>query len=373
MKNGSNSWSPNLKAEALSLVEKISNYSQDRFESALDVEAFLRAQSFQAGVKAYHDHPYVRDVKDPEAIWSEGGSNLLDYGGPEDGPVLLAIPSLINKAYVLDLNEKRSFMRSMSKKGIRSFMLDWGDVGELEKEMSLSDYILGRLSRALDEVHHLTGHPISVLGYCMGGVLTTALAALRPEKISSLILLATPWDFHAGHATHTRVISASRLQLENIIDSVGLLPVDVIQALFAAIDPFQIPQKFAKFGQMKQKSKGAEKFVALEDWLNDGVPLSGTLAKECLFDWYIENAPCKGNWELDGVRVNPKDIKCPTLVFVPQNDRIVPPESACALGSLIPNARMKNIPAGHIGMVTGRKAIGSLYTPLSKWLLSQQK
>lgn len=370
MKNVSNNWNPDLKAEALNLVNEISNYSQDSFTSALDAEAFLRAQSFQAGIKAYHDHPYIRDVKDPEAIWSEGGSNLLDYAGPEDGPVLLAIPSLINKAYVLDLNEKRSFMRSMSKKGIRSFLLDWGEVGELEKEMSLSDYILGRLSRALDEVHRLTGRPVSVLGYCMGGVLTTALAALKPSKISSLILLATPWDFHAGHGTHTRVISASRLQLESIINTYGHLPVDVIQALFAAIDPFQIPQKFTKFGEMKQKSKGAEKFVALEDWLNDGIPLSGTLAKECLFGWYIENAPYKGSWELDGLCVNPKDIKCPTLLFIPENDRIVPPESACALGNLIANAQMKVIPAGHIGMVTGRKAIGSLYTPLSKWLLS---
>lgn len=370
LKNGSFSWSPSLKAEADQLCDAIAPFSEDTFRAALDAEAYLRGCAFLKGVKAYHRHPYVRDVIDPPSIWQVGNTRILDYGGAADGPVMLAVPSLINKAFVLDLTQKRSLMRSMAKAGIRSFLLDWGDVGEAEKHMGLEDYVLGRLKEAVEEIHRQTNKPVALVGYCMGGVLTTALCALSSEKISALVLLATPWDFHAGEGNHKQVITASRGLLETTINLFGLLPVDAIQTLFAAIDPYSILQKFADFSKLDPDSEAAKKFVAMEDWLNDGVALAGPIAKECLFDWYVENRPALGCWEMDGHYIDPAEIDCPTLLFVPQKDRIVVPQSAHYLGQLIPKAEVRKVDAGHIGMVTGRLAQSSLYSPLAKWLLS---
>src|SRR5690349_18265489 len=59
-----------------------------------------------AGIAAYRRHPYFRDLPDPPAVWSEGETRLLDYGG--SGPPVLFVPSLINRAYVLDLMRNRS-------------------------------------------------------------------------------------------------------------------------------------------------------------------------------------------------------------------------------------------------------------------------
>jgi polyhydroxyalkanoate synthase len=369
-KNGSLNWNPSLKNEADELLKQIRDIPEEQFRAAVDAENYLRAQDFQAGVKDYHAHPYERDVQPVKTIWQQGASRLLDYGGPDDGPVVLAVPSLINKSYILDLNKKRSLMRHMAKNGLRCFLLDWGEVGDSEKEFGLEDYIATRLQDCLDEVIRHTDRPVSLIGYCMGGVLTTALNCLCPEKISRLVLMATPWDFHAGDGSHERIIRASRLQLEWTIQTFRELPVDVIQALFACIDPYSILRKFINFTKLDKTSRSAEMFVAMEDWLNDGVPLSGPVAKECLFDWYIKNLPASGHWELDGHRITPSDITCPTLLIVPENDRIVPPDSALALKNDLQNARVMTVQAGHIGMVTGRKAIGSLYTPLTKWLLS---
>ncbi len=360
-----------MNPEASALQEQVNQIPEKTFAAALDAEAYSRGLAFINGVKAYHAHPYQRNVTSPEPIWSEGGSNLLDYGGPVDGPVMLAVPSLINKSYILDLNKERSFMRTMAQNGIRSFLLDWGDVGITERKMGLEDYILGRLNTCVDQVITQTGRPVCLVGYCMGGVLTTALCALEADKISGLVLMATPWDFHGGDGAHERTIKANRLQLETTIKMTGELPIDVIQSLFAAIDPYSILNKFENFTTLERDSAEAEKFVALEDWLNDAVPLSGPVAEECLFDWYIKNLPGTGKWEMDGHRIDPREITCPSLVFVPMQDRIVDPESALALGNLIPNARTEKVQAGHIGMVTGRKALKSLYHPLSKWLLSQ--
>ena len=39
--------------------------------------------------------------------------------------------------------------------------------------------------------------PIALVGYCMGGIFTTAIAQLAPLFVDAMVLLATPWDFSA--------------------------------------------------------------------------------------------------------------------------------------------------------------------------------
>ena len=61
------------------------------------------------------------------------------------------------------------------------------------------------------------------------------------------------------------------------------LPIDALQALFAMLDPYgsrrQIPRLCPR---STSASERADLFVALEDWLNDGVPLAAPVARECL-------------------------------------------------------------------------------------------
>src|SRR6185437_1483047 len=52
------------------------------------------------GIAAYRRHPWRRDLPDPPALWTEGGSRLLDYAptAPADAIPVLFVPSLINRA-----------------------------------------------------------------------------------------------------------------------------------------------------------------------------------------------------------------------------------------------------------------------------------
>ena len=106
----------------------------------------------------------------------------------------------------------------------------------------------------------------------------------------------------------------------------------------------------------------------MEDWLNDGVPLAGPTAKECLHDWYQENTPAKGQWVVNSAPVQPQYISCPSLTIIPATDRIVPPESAQALADILPlNITLK--PAlGHIGMMSGSRAEKLVWRPIHEFL-----
>ena len=335
------------------------------------------------GIAAYRRHEWQRDLPEPPRIWAEGGSRLLDYRlrpieqqsgeqRPAEGPTVVFVPSLVNRAYILDLADGHSMLRWLAGEGIRPLLLDWGWPGDIERGFSLTDYVAGRLERALAAAVTLSGGPVVLVGYCMGGNLAVAAAERRPDLISGLALLATPWDFHAPDAAGAQRVAACLPLLEPALSFNGTLPVDALQTLFTSLDPFGVGEKFRAFRRLDPNSQRARLFVALEDWLNDGVPLVANVARECLGRWYGENAPARGTWRIAGLPVKPARLRLPSFVAIPRRDRIVPPESARALAQLIEGAVLHEPAAGHIGMAAGLGAERALWRPLLNWLTSLQ-
>ncbi len=205
-------------------------------------------------------------------------------------------------------------------------------------------------------------------GYCMGGLLALAAAQRRPDLVRALALLATPWDFHAGGAEPALAVARLLPLLEPALGVQGALGVDALQVMFALLDPWGVADKYRAFGRLDPAGARAELFVALEDWLNDGVPLAAPVARECLSGWYGANTPARGAWRVAGMPVDPGAVRMPALVAVPGRDRIVPPESALPLGEAIPGARVVAPAAGHVGMVAGARAERVLWGVMREWV-----
>jgi polyhydroxyalkanoate synthase len=119
---------------------------------------------------------------------------------------------------------------------------------------------------------------------------------------------------------------------------------------------------------MDPASAEAERFIAMEDWLNDGVPLTLPVADEAFQGWYEGNLTALGRWTVGGAIIDPAAVTAPSLVVVPQGDRLVPPASAAAILPCLRNAARLDVPLGHIGMVVGRTAEQALWTPLAEWI-----
>jgi len=365
--SGSPSWSPPPEPIA-ALAGELAETPPEAFAAALETAIARRSAEFLGAVTAYRRHPYRRALNDPPVLWRDGGSRLLDFGlaGAAARPLLL-VPSLVNRGYILDLAEDRSFARWIAARGFRPLLLDWGDPGEAEAGFTLTDYVAGRLEAALDAILAEGGGPPLLLGYCMGGLLALALAQRRQESLSGLALLATPWDFHAvpGQAALGR---AAALTWAPVLELLGVLPVDAVQALFALLDPLTAVRKFRRFATLDPESAAARDFVALEDWLNDGVALAAPVARECLGGWYARNDTLQGRWRVAGRAVEPARLDLPTVCVVPTADRIVPPASALALAAAIPGAAVQRPAFGHIGMMASSRAETRVWPPLADWL-----
>jgi polyhydroxyalkanoate synthase len=355
-----------LAERAAALAADAARLDPAQLAEAIGREGRRRYGQFLDGVLAYRRHPYRRVLPDLPEIWREGSTRLLDYA-PGGGAPVLVVPSLVNRAYVLDLTPERSLLRRWAAEGLRPLLVDWGRPGAAERGFDLTHYIL-RLERALDAATEIDGRPAAAVGYCMGGLLALALAQRRTADLGGLVLLATPWDFHAERAEEARRVGAIGAALMPFVEAWGELPLDLLQAFFAMVDPMQVPRKFLAFAGLDPASDKARLFVALEDWLNDGVPLAGGVARECLVGWYGENLPGRGAWPVAGDPVRPERLELPTLVVVPGADRIVPPLTALALAERIPAAERLDPEAGHIGMVVGSGSDRLMWEPVRRWI-----
>jgi len=147
---------------------------------------------FYLGLNYYYLHPYRRNAPEERVIWQKGSTRLLQIGGESHKNTLLMIPSLINKSYIFDLKENYSLARYLAKNS-NILIMDWGDLTEEELAFDFSDYVTKRILPAIEFISHNHSN-ISLLGYCLGGIMAMA-ACFFAKNISSLILIATPWDF----------------------------------------------------------------------------------------------------------------------------------------------------------------------------------
>ena len=343
------------------LAELLGGVNQSALPQAVLTAALEKDSALLAGVAAYRRHPWTRDLADPPEIWREGDTRLLDFGGT--GTPLLFVPSLVNRASVLDLGPGQSMMRFFAGAGRRTLLLDWGWPGLVERGFGLADYI-ARLERAIAAC----AAPVILVGYCMGGLLALAAAQRLPDRIAALGLLATPWDFHAGTEGRAEALARLLPLLEPAMALTGTLPIDGLQILFTLLDPFGVGDKYRRFGRLDQTSPRAASFVAVEDWLNDGVPLAAPVAREVLGGWYGENRPVRSAWRIDDQPMRPEELRLPSFIAIPARDRIVPPESAEPLALAMPDATVIRPAAGHVGMVAGTGAARALWQPLLEWV-----
>ena len=342
---------------------------------ATAVEAGGRLSEMLAGIAAWQTHPYRRTIDTPPPIWADGSTHLLDYApDASDGQPVVVVPSLINRAYVLDLLPNRSFLRALADAGLRPLLLDWGSPGRAEQGFDLDAYLALRLAPAMGEVRRITGRNPALVGYCMGGTLAAGYAMSDP-LLKALVTIGAPWDFSAGAGLSgqaraaARALGAERLRplLGGWAQAFGYVPYHLFQHLFAIVDPVQALRKFRKFAAMDPDSEDALHFVALEDWLADGVHMAGPAAENLLVDWQVLNTPHQEAWPMAS-RAGAARVRCPALVVAGRRDSIAPPAMADPILNVMEDGHLLPPPLGHVGMITSTAARQAVWDPVVDFL-----
>ncbi|MGB4101730.1 MAG: alpha/beta fold hydrolase [Alphaproteobacteria bacterium] len=263
-------------------------------------------------------------------------------------------------------------LRWLVAQGVRPLLVDWGVPARHEAGMGIADYI-SRLEKLTRRAQHIAGgRGVHVLGHCLGGNLALGLAAAKPALVRSLILLSTPWDFHAGDRRLGKYAAASWRVAAEMLPEGELVPAQFVQSLFTLLQPMAVTEKFRQLSEAPPDEANLRRFALVEDWLNDGVPLTRPVCREIVEEWYGANRPWRGAWRVGDILLRPRNITVPALVVVPEMDHIVPAAAAAALGQQLPEATVLRLPLGHIGMIVGATARDLLWRPVAEWVRRQE-
>lgn len=323
----------------------------------------FRKQAF-AGLRRFQTALRVRKDRIGTCVATEGRAKLIQYEPISSAnqalqPPVVFVPSLINPPDVLDLAPDNSLLRYLAAQGHRVFQIDWGTPQAADHEQDIAGHVTELL---LPLIARLSEPPVLV-GYCLGGTMAIAAASLVP--CAALATIAAPWYFDA----YPEDFRAQTLEAWNgsqtACDRLGLMPMEVLQGGFWSLDPRRTIAKYAAFADMPEEDPGYTGFLLLEDWVNEGAPLTYAAGRELIEQFYDANIPGTGGWQVGGRIIDPAALPCPTFAIASTTDKLVP------FDATPPADENLALDLGHVGMVVGRSAPNRLWQPLSAWLSGQ--
>ncbi|MCA9266586.1 MAG: alpha/beta fold hydrolase, partial [Planctomycetales bacterium] len=276
--------------------------------------------------------------------------------------------------YVMDLQAGRSIVQQLLNQGLDVYLIDWGVPRASDHSLQLSDYIRVRLHHVVNYLTQLTGSPqVNLMGYCMGGTLAAIYASLYPDRVRSLILLATPIDFSGDESLLHLWTRKEVFDVDGLIDVYGNCPGAFLQACFQLTQPVQnFVQKYLGFWERNGDTAFLENFFTVERWANDSIPVAGETFRDFIKHFYQENRLAEGRLELRGTRVDLQSVACPLLIVTADRDHLVCPSSSLAIRDLIRSRIVDSmrITAGHLGLAISTQAHQELWPQATAWIVT---
>ncbi len=297
---------------------------------------------------------------DKDAVYTEDQLTLYRYRPLAESagraPVLLCY-ALVNRPYMVDLQEDRSLVRGLLERGLDVYLIDWGYPDGADRFLEIDDYVNGYLDHCVDQVRKATGADrINLLGICQGGTFSLCYTALHPEKIRNLMVMVTPVDFQ----TPENLLSkwARDIDVDRMVDTMGNVSGDLLNVTFLSLMPFRLTsQKYVALADIIDDPRQLENFIRMEKWIFDSPDQAGETFRQFIKWMFQENRLMKGTLELRGKRVDLGNIRCPVFNVYATQDHLVPPSASIPLEDLVGTDDYSTFAfkGGHIGIyVSGR-------------------
>ncbi len=341
---------------------------------ALALEAMTLQQKLSAGL---HTLPEVEDVHygatHKQEVWRDGKTVLYRFIG-EKAPTakvpLLIVYALVNRPYMVDLQEDRSLVKGLLAQGEDVYIIDWGYPDRSDRFLELDDYINRFIDGAVDHLREASGRDaVNVLGICQGGAFSLCYAALHPEKVKNLITMVTPVDFH----TADNMLShwTRELDVDLFVDALGNVPADTMNACYLMLKPFRLNlQKYVGLVDILDDKRAIEDFLRMEKWIFDSPDLAGEAFRQFIKQFYQGNGFINGGISIGGESVDLGFVDMPVLNIYAEQDHLVPPDASRALKDVAGTKDYTELSfkGGHIGIYVSSRAQREVPSAIHHWL-----
>ena len=238
-------------------------------------------------LRAMDDVHYGATAK--QEVWRDGKVVLYRFQGPRPPsakvPILICY-ALVNRPYMVDLQDDRSLVKNLLALGEDVYLIDWGYTDRSDRFLTLEDYIERFIDGAVDHLRTAHGlEAINLLGICQGGAFSLSYAALHPGKVKNLITMVTPVDFH----TPDNMLSnwTREMDVDLFVDTLGNVPADLMNLCYLTLKPWRLlVQKYVGMADILDDRKAMEDFLRMEKWIFDSPDLAGEAFRQFIKQFY---------------------------------------------------------------------------------------
>ena len=240
---------------------------------------------------------------------------------------MLLIPPWMNKFYVMDLRPGNSMVEWLVGRGHTVFIISWVNPDSSLAGKGFDDYMLEGPLAALEAIERATGErEVNAVGYCLGGILLSALSAWLQAKgdtrLASTTYLATMVDFSDVGAVSVFIDEEGLPALESAISAQGYLSGQQVADTWRAVRANDLIWSFYVNSCLLGKEPPA---LDLLFWNCDPTNMPAAMHTFFMRNMYVENRLREpGGLTLAGEAIDVTRITTPSYVLSAVEDHIAP-------------------------------------------------
>jgi len=276
-----------------------------------------------------------------------------------------------NRGYILDLAPGQSFVEFMLRSGYDVYLVDWSPPSPDEKRLRFEDYTLDFIPECVKRVRKDSGvKDLTILGYCMGGVLSLLYTALHPKaQPKNLVCFTTPVNF-ASMELFAKWSDRRYFDVDRLVDTLGNVPAELIFTGFEMLRPASRIAGQLQLWENLGNEDQVKSYRMFEKWSTDTLPIAGEYFRQTVKELIWENSLYKGELTIGGRSANLRNVTAPVFHVVAEHDHIVPYAAAHPLIEQVGSTEREEVmlKGGHISLVAGANAQKRLWPRLDAWL-----
>ena len=324
----------------------------------------------------------------PSSIIDEGPQRTVRrYRAPDrprplrHAPVLL-VPPLAAPASCFDLRKGCSIAEHLLARGYPTYLVDYGAISFNDRDLGLEHWVDDVIPKAVQVVSEDAGaQPVQVVGWCLGGIMATlAAAGHRDLPISSLALVASPFDFQKVRlmAPIRRLadLTGGRL-VSGLYRALGGAPAPLVSLGFRATAIDRYVTKPVWIARNLENRELLAHMEAVDNYMANMLAYPGRTFGQLYHRFFRVNELAQGKLQLTDDRlIDLGDVTEPVLVIAGKSDVLAPEPAVLAVENLLSGAaevELHTAPGGHLGVLTGRGAMDTTWRYLDEFLARHDK
>jgi poly[(R)-3-hydroxyalkanoate] polymerase subunit PhaC len=296
---------------------------------------------------------------------------------------LVLVPPLGVSSEAFDLMPQRSLARYMVAAGFKVYLVDWGRPRDEHAHLDLADYSYDMLGTALEKIRHHSGiRDLSMMGWCMGGLLCLLhQGQVKDKHIRNIVTVASPIDLQTGSGV-IGAVGAIAQALDGPAKLIGSytrlsldpshlsLPEWATKLVFKMTDPIGSATAYWDLIARLWDRQFVESYSTTSHQLNNMLRYPGGVLKDMLGGAAVENQLAKGKMKIGDRTAEIDAIESSLLAFAGETDSLVPPDVARKIIDVVAgeDVEFRLAPGGHMGVVIGSVAQSAVWAQTAEWL-----